>query len=239
MLNLIKAAAVFPQVVAAWRRRRHYDVAVQSSRQDLLQLGSEGRIPPADRWNCDDGTKTPLKLLFDVSPLQANDAGDYFPIWGTCQGFQQLSVLTARKNLLTQTRTKAVALPLTLTPGVTVSSSFTAGTLRRSRVYKKKNNPLLFWTAKILCFQCDVCTRGFFWRLLLSLSAAAAQSSRLFRSFPKDLLRSLADENVTANFHSWSLSVQVDKFYCFSVVRNCDSWKASKCWSSLKTLIGF
>uniref|UniRef100_A0A667YK61 folate gamma-glutamyl hydrolase n=1 Tax=Myripristis murdjan TaxID=586833 RepID=A0A667YK61_9TELE len=86
------------------------------------------------------------------SPLQANDAGDYFPIWGTCQGFQQLSVLTANKNLLTLTDTKAVALPLTLTP--------------------------------------------------------AAQSSRLFRSFPKDLLQSLAEENITSNFHSWSLSLQ-------------------------------
>lgn len=50
--------------------------------------------------------------------MQANDAGDYFPIWGTCQGFQQLSVLTANKNLLTLTDTKAVALPLTLTPGI-------------------------------------------------------------------------------------------------------------------------
>ncbi|KAA8593593.1 hypothetical protein FQN60_009709 [Etheostoma spectabile] len=83
---------------------------------------------------------------------RANDAGDYFPIWGTCQGFQQLSVLTANKNLLTLTDTKAVALPLTLTP--------------------------------------------------------AAQSSRLFRSFPKDLLQSLAEENITSNFHSWSLSIQ-------------------------------
>lgn len=36
-----------------------------------------------------------------------------------------------------------------------------------------------------------------------------AMSSRLLRSFPKDLLQSLAEENITANFHFWSLSVQV------------------------------
>ncbi|KAI4827167.1 hypothetical protein KUCAC02_030585 [Chaenocephalus aceratus] len=90
------------------------------------------------------------KIFYDLA-LKANDAGDYFPIWGTCQGFQQLSVLTANKNLLTITDTKAVALPLTLTP---------------------------------------------------------AQSSRLFRSFPKDLLQSLAVENITGNFHKWSLSLQ-------------------------------
>lgn len=61
-----------------------------------------------------------LLLHTPFHPLQANDAGDYFPIWGTCQGFQQLSVLTANKNLLTLTDTKAVALPLTLAPGTPV-----------------------------------------------------------------------------------------------------------------------
>ncbi|KAM4588036.1 gamma-glutamyl hydrolase [Odontesthes bonariensis] len=91
------------------------------------------------------------RIFYNLA-LRANEAGDYFPIWGTCQGFQQLSVLTANKNLLTLTDTKAVALPLTLT--------------------------------------------------------TAAQSSRLFGSFPKDLLQSLADENITSNFHSWSLSMQ-------------------------------
>ncbi|XP_073325012.1 gamma-glutamyl hydrolase [Pagrus major] len=91
------------------------------------------------------------RILYNLA-LKANDAGDYFPIWGTCQGFQQLTVLTANKNLLTLTNTKAVALPLTFT--------------------------------------------------------AAAQSSRLFRSFPKDVLQSLAEENITSNFHSWSLSLQ-------------------------------
>ncbi|XP_059185738.1 zgc:171566 [Centropristis striata] len=91
------------------------------------------------------------KIFYNLA-LKANDAGDYFPIWGTCQGFQQMSVLTASKNLLTLTDTKAVALPLTLTP--------------------------------------------------------AAQSSRLFRSFPKDLLQSLTQENITSNFHKWSLSMQ-------------------------------
>ncbi|KAF7653668.1 hypothetical protein LDENG_00079840, partial [Lucifuga dentata] len=56
------------------------------------------------------------KIFYNLA-LKANDAGDYFPIWGTCQGFQQLSVLTAQKNLLTLTDTKAVALPLTFTTG--------------------------------------------------------------------------------------------------------------------------
>ncbi|XP_018602435.1 gamma-glutamyl hydrolase [Scleropages formosus] len=91
------------------------------------------------------------KIFYDLA-IKANDALDYFPIWGTCQGFQQLTVLTSGKNLLTLTDTKAVALPLAFVP--------------------------------------------------------AAQNSRLFKNFPKDLLQSLSEENITSNFHSWSLSVQ-------------------------------
>ncbi|XP_056292402.1 zgc:171566 isoform X2 [Pseudoliparis swirei] len=91
------------------------------------------------------------RIFYDLA-LRANKAGDFFPIWGTCQGLQQLSVLTADQNLLTDTDTEAVALPLNLTP--------------------------------------------------------AAESSRLFRNFPKDLMQNLAEENITSNFHRWSLSVQ-------------------------------
>lgn len=91
------------------------------------------------------------KIFYELA-IKANDAADYFPIWGTCQGFQQLTVLTSSKNLLTLTNTKAVALPLVFTQG--------------------------------------------------------AQNSRLFKSFPKDLLLALSEENITSNFHSWSLSLQ-------------------------------
>uniref|UniRef100_A0A8C2WM35 folate gamma-glutamyl hydrolase n=1 Tax=Cyclopterus lumpus TaxID=8103 RepID=A0A8C2WM35_CYCLU len=91
------------------------------------------------------------KIFYDLA-LRANDAGDFFPIWGTCQGLQQLTVLTANENLLTLTDTRAVALPLNLTP--------------------------------------------------------AAKSSRLFRNFPEELLQTLGKENITSNFHKWSLSTQ-------------------------------
>ncbi|XP_066527797.1 zgc:171566 [Hoplias malabaricus] len=91
------------------------------------------------------------KIFYELA-IKANDAADYFPIWGTCQGFQQLTVLTSNKNLLTSTNTKAVALPLVFSQG--------------------------------------------------------SQNSRLFKSFPKDLFLALSEENITSNFHSWSLSVQ-------------------------------
>nr|XP_015203813.1 PREDICTED: gamma-glutamyl hydrolase-like [Lepisosteus oculatus] len=91
------------------------------------------------------------RIFYDLA-IKANDASDYFPIWGTCQGFQEMTVLTSGKNLLTLTDTKAIALPLTFT--------------------------------------------------------SVGPNSRLFKSFPKDLLHALTTENITSNFHKWSLTLQ-------------------------------
>ncbi|XP_029961102.1 gamma-glutamyl hydrolase [Salarias fasciatus] len=54
------------------------------------------------------------KLFYKLA-LEANDAGDVFPIWGTCMGLQLLTVLVAGKNLLTETTAENIALPLNLT----------------------------------------------------------------------------------------------------------------------------
>lgn len=53
--------------------------------------------------------------LFYNLALIANDAGDYFPIWGTCMGMQLLTVLVAGKNLLSKAIAENIALPLNLT----------------------------------------------------------------------------------------------------------------------------
>uniref|UniRef100_A0A8C6WFY9 folate gamma-glutamyl hydrolase n=1 Tax=Neogobius melanostomus TaxID=47308 RepID=A0A8C6WFY9_9GOBI len=111
-----------------------------------------GLLLPGGDVDIQNSLFTRAAKIFYKLVLKANDAGDYFPLWGTCQGLQQLTVLTANKNLLTNTDTASVALPLTFTP--------------------------------------------------------AAQSSRLFRHFPKNLLKSLSQENITANFHHWSVSLQ-------------------------------
>ncbi|KTG45531.1 hypothetical protein cypCar_00012666 [Cyprinus carpio] len=47
--------------------------------------------------------------------LKANDEGDYFPIWGTCLGFQLLTVLVAGENLLSKTTAENVTYPLNFT----------------------------------------------------------------------------------------------------------------------------
>jgi len=40
---------------------------------------------------------------FYKTVLEANDKGDYFPIWGTCMGFQALSIITANDDTVLQT----------------------------------------------------------------------------------------------------------------------------------------
>ncbi|XP_050393733.1 gamma-glutamyl hydrolase A [Patella vulgata] len=54
------------------------------------------------------------RYIYDLAK-KANDAGDYFPLWGTCQGFQLLNNLTAYENLITPTDSENLPLPLNIT----------------------------------------------------------------------------------------------------------------------------
>ncbi|XP_044150104.1 gamma-glutamyl hydrolase [Bufo gargarizans] len=63
------------------------------------------------------------KIFYDLA-LAANDKGDYFPIWGTCLGFEQLTVLTSGDLLLTLTKTEDISLPLNFTENVLKSKLF-------------------------------------------------------------------------------------------------------------------
>uniref|UniRef100_A0A8C6WXB2 folate gamma-glutamyl hydrolase n=1 Tax=Neogobius melanostomus TaxID=47308 RepID=A0A8C6WXB2_9GOBI len=91
------------------------------------------------------------KIFFNLA-LKANDAGDVFPIWGTCFGMQQLSVLVAGENLLSKTTAENEALPLNFT--------------------------------------------------------AEAYLSRLFKDFPADLMKAIAQEPLTGNFHRYGLTIK-------------------------------
>ncbi|XP_069555464.1 gamma-glutamyl hydrolase [Brachyistius frenatus] len=63
------------------------------------------------------------KIFYKLA-LVANDAGDFFPIWGTCMGMQLLTVLVAGENLLTSTMAENVAMPLNLTSEAHTSKMF-------------------------------------------------------------------------------------------------------------------
>nr|XP_040023061.1 uncharacterized protein LOC120811609 isoform X2 [Gasterosteus aculeatus aculeatus] len=53
--------------------------------------------------------------IFYELAVEANNRGDYFPLWGTCLGFEQLFYFTSFKTTLSRTNTTGVALPLSFT----------------------------------------------------------------------------------------------------------------------------
>lgn len=60
------------------------------------------------------GYQRAAKIFYELA-IEANNRGDYFPVWGTCLGFEQLTYLTSGKLLLSATNTTGVALPLNFT----------------------------------------------------------------------------------------------------------------------------
>ncbi|OCT76859.1 hypothetical protein XELAEV_18032062mg [Xenopus laevis] len=63
------------------------------------------------------------KLFYNWA-LEANDKGDYFPVWGTCLGFEELTYLTSGEILLTLTETEDISLPLNFSANALNSKLF-------------------------------------------------------------------------------------------------------------------
>nr|XP_033494020.1 gamma-glutamyl hydrolase-like [Epinephelus lanceolatus] len=60
------------------------------------------------------GYQRAAKAFYELA-IEANKKGDYFPVWGTCLGYEQLACLTSGKNVLSRTNTSDVPLPLVFT----------------------------------------------------------------------------------------------------------------------------
>jgi len=74
-----------------------------------------------------DTTYYKTALFFYNLALQANQNGDYFPIWGTCQGFQLLSILAANNESVDERYhfdSENLPLPLQFTPNARNSKMF-------------------------------------------------------------------------------------------------------------------
>ncbi|XP_077410272.1 gamma-glutamyl hydrolase isoform X2 [Vanacampus margaritifer] len=69
------------------------------------------------------GYQRSAKIFYEMT-LEANRRGDYFPIWGTCLGLEQLFLLTNGVSLLTRTNTSGVSLPLNFTQEAKSSRMF-------------------------------------------------------------------------------------------------------------------
>ncbi|OCT90246.1 gamma-glutamyl hydrolase [Xenopus laevis] len=62
--------------------------------------------------------------IFYKLAIEASSSGHYFPIWGTCMGFQILTAFTAGADLLSATSAENISLPLNLTDEVASSRMF-------------------------------------------------------------------------------------------------------------------
>ena len=73
----------------------HFDAS--DSELDATFRSVNGLLFPGGGADLSIGTRlrTAAARLYNAA-LSSNDAGDVFPIWGTCMGFQLLSLLTAR-----------------------------------------------------------------------------------------------------------------------------------------------
>lgn len=56
--------------------------------------------------------------------IEANDNGDYFPIWGTCLGMEELTYLTASEDLMTKCSSQNMTEPLNFVPDYKTSKLY-------------------------------------------------------------------------------------------------------------------
>ncbi|XP_036623791.1 gamma-glutamyl hydrolase [Trichosurus vulpecula] len=118
------AASYVKYLEAAGARVVPIRVTLSESEYDNLFQSINGILFPGGGVSLKSSKYSSVAQLFYEKALKANKEGDYFPIWGTCLGFEELTVLTSGKLLLTQTNTDGVALPLNFTEDVTKSRMF-------------------------------------------------------------------------------------------------------------------
>ncbi|XP_029955917.1 gamma-glutamyl hydrolase-like [Salarias fasciatus] len=69
------------------------------------------------------GYQRAAQFFFEAA-IEANKGGDYFPVWGTCLGFEQMMYLTSGERILSRTNTTGIALPLNFTNDANSSRLF-------------------------------------------------------------------------------------------------------------------
>lgn len=104
-------------------------VNIRLDRQQKAPLGTldsiNGVLFPGGSVSITDSEYAKLgKVIFQYAK-EANDKGDYFPIWGTCLGFELLaSLLVPGRDLLVNCTAYELALPLNITTGATEGRLF-------------------------------------------------------------------------------------------------------------------
>ncbi|XP_015267192.1 PREDICTED: gamma-glutamyl hydrolase [Gekko japonicus] len=103
------------------------------------------------------------KIFYDKA-LEANEKGDYFPIWGTCLGHQLLSYLTSGEDLLTWTNTDNFALPLNFTKVAKDSKMFAnfPDDLLQEMASEPVTSNFHFWSLSVQNFSTNEILRHFY-----------------------------------------------------------------------------
>ncbi|XP_051531684.1 gamma-glutamyl hydrolase isoform X2 [Myxocyprinus asiaticus] len=92
-------------------------VMINKSEEEYTQLfkSINGVLFPGGGVSLKSSEYSKAAGIFYRLALQANSNEDYFPVWGTCLGFELLTLLTSGELLLSLTNTSGVALPLDFT----------------------------------------------------------------------------------------------------------------------------
>ncbi|XP_022533444.1 gamma-glutamyl hydrolase [Astyanax mexicanus] len=101
-------------------------VMINKSEEEYTQLfkSISGILFPGGSASIESSGYAKAAGIFYRLALEANSKGDYFPVWGTCLGFEKLMLLTSEKKLLSRTNTSGVALPLSFTSELNKSRMF-------------------------------------------------------------------------------------------------------------------
>ncbi|XP_063787672.1 gamma-glutamyl hydrolase-like isoform X2 [Pseudophryne corroboree] len=100
--------------------------------------------------------------IFYKLAIQANSDGVYFPVWGTCMGFQVLTALTSGENLLSCTSAENITLPLTLSDDISSSRMFRHAPMELLHAISRENITANFHhfgiTPELVIIQSMVCS---------------------------------------------------------------------------------
>ncbi|KAI5126792.1 Gamma-Glutamyl Hydrolase [Manis pentadactyla] len=101
-------------------------VRVDLTKQEYEKLfqSINGILFPGGSVNLRKSDYARVAKIFYKLAIEGFDNGDYFPVWGTCLGFEELSYLISGECLLTHTNTTEITLPLNFTGGALKSRMF-------------------------------------------------------------------------------------------------------------------
>ena len=138
-------------------------------------------------------------LLWVLSLLrtQANDKGDYFPVWGTCLGFELLSFIQSGNDVsvLSAMDASNLSLPLVFTEGVC------------ERELENTLYPCLFYVRACISFPFGINITHTHKNICTSFIAGSS-GSHLFSQFTQDAFKWISTEPLTFNSHHWGVTTQ-------------------------------